>query len=133
MKRSPGTRTHSQNSTPEEKLIAMLEKLIAMLERQIVELQRSNTKLLRMVEMVMEERFYRPTITGGVRQNVQTSALPLESLSDVAVFDEQADAAQSNQEAELYRELESIATEHRSWRAGKGLADEDEVSAATAA
>ena len=113
-KRSRGTPTRPQNSTAEEKLIAMLE-------RQLADLQRANAKLLRMVELVMEERFYRPTVTGGVRDNMQTSALPLESLNDVATFDEEADQSQSREEnKELMQQLRNIQTEHEDWRARKG-------------
>lgn len=118
--RSAGTRQRSHNSAE--------AKLIELLERQLADLQQANAKLLRMVELVMEERFYRPTITGGVRENRQTPGLPLESLSDVATFDEVADGAQSRQENERFSELEyelqEIEVEHRDWRAEKGLASE---------
>jgi hypothetical protein len=118
-RRSRGTRTRPQNPTAEEKLIAMLE-------RQLADLQRANAKLLRMVELVMEERFYRPTVTGGVRENLQTSAVPLESLNDVATFDEEADQLQSREEnQELMQQLREIETEHEDWRAKKGLAREE--------
>lgn len=105
-----------------------------MLERELAEARRANAKLLRMVEMVMEERFYRPTVTGGVRENLQTSALPLESLSDVVAFDEAADIAQVRQEGhrfgELQQELNQIESEHRNWRARKGLANEETAAVA---
>jgi hypothetical protein len=126
-KRSRGTPTRPQNSSAEEKLIAMLE-------RQVADLQRANAKLLRMVELVMEERFYRPTVTGGVRENLQTSAVPLESLNDVATFDEEADEAHSRQQATDLRaledELRAVETEHLDWRAQKGIAREEATTAA---
>jgi len=121
--RSRGTPTR-HSSTPEQKLIAVLEA-------QVAALQGENARLLRMVEMVMEERFYRPAVTGGVRENLQTPALPLDSLSDVAVFDEQADRVQSDRENEQLRvlqdELNEIGQEHAAWRAEKGLAHAESV------
>jgi len=119
---SRGIRPRGPTSTAEDRLIAILE-------RELAEARRANAKLLRMVEMVIEERFYRPTVTGGVRENLQTSALPLESLSDVTAFDEAADIAQVRQQGERFsemeRELRSIESEHHDWRTRKGLANEE--------
>lgn len=109
-------------ATPKPSRASAEEKLIAAQEREIAALQRQNAKLLRMVEMVMEERFFRPAVTGGVRENLQTSALPLEALSDVATFDEDADAAQSAGQEHLFQELIEIEREHEDWRKEKGLA-----------
>jgi hypothetical protein len=130
---SRGTALRPQKFTPE----AAEAKLISILEKRIAELERSNAKLLRLVEMAMEERFYRPTITGGVRKNELQPSMPLESLNDVAVFDEQADSAlmgeQGAQFAELEKELNAIETEHRDWRARKGVANEETPTPAAVA
>lgn len=96
-------------------------RYIAALERTIAALEKQNAKLLGMVEMVMEERFFRPAVTRGIRENLQTSALPLEALSDVATFDEDADAAQSASQEHLYQELTEIENEHKDWRVRRGL------------
>lgn len=127
-KRSKGTQTRSQKFTAEEKLIAILE-------RELAEARKANAKLLRMVEMVMDERFYRSTVTGGVRDNEQTSVLPLESLNDVATFDDDQDKVQQQ---EWKEELTRIASEHDDWRKARHAAetivrDLDEVRDATAA
>lgn len=108
------------------------QKLIAAYEREIASLQKANAKLLRMVEMVMEQKFYRPTVTGGVRENEQVPGLPIESLNDVATFDEDADTAQSDeQQARLHAELSVLEREHTNWRATKGLdAKADDTAAA---
>ncbi len=96
-------------------------------------LEKENARLLRMVEMVMEQRFYRPAVTGGIRENVQTSALPIEALNDVAVFDEESDAAQINEQGmEFNQALRDIENEHLDWRKRKGLTDAEESSVAAA-
>ena len=52
-------------------------------------------KLAGMVERFVQHQFYRPTITGGaIPENRGMPAVPAESLSDVAVYDEEADAQQ---------------------------------------
>lgn len=106
-------------------------RVIELLERENAALQRQNAKLLRMVEMVMEERFYRPVVTGGIRDNAQVQGLPIESLSDVAIFDEGADAAAVKRQEELFTvELNSIEEEHQDWRRGKGIHADDSTNAA---
>jgi len=123
----------ASRSTARQSRKSAAEKLIEILERENASLQRQNAKLLRMVEMVMEERFYRPVVTGGIRENVQTSALPLEALNDVTVFDETADGAMSDdQNASFAHELRNIEAEHMDWRKQKGLADEDAAVSADA-
>lgn len=107
-------------------------RYIAALEGSVAALEKQNAKLLRMVEMVMEERFFRPVVTGGIRSNVQTSALPLEALSDVATFDEDADAAQSAGQEHLFQELAEIEHEHKDWRARRGLEHVETDAAAVA-
>lgn len=97
--------------------------MIEVLERENAALQKQNAKLLRMVELVMEERFYRPTVTGGVRENALSPGLPIDTLNDVAVFDEVADAAQIDGESKLFAELREVESEHLSWRKEKGLPD----------
>lgn len=62
--------------------------------------------LLDLVKMVMEEKFFRPTITGPPRDNRTSSAIPPEHLSDVATFDEKEDAAQSEAEGALQKEMQ---------------------------
>lgn len=97
--------------------------MIEVLERENAGLQKQNAKLLRMVELVMEERFYRPNVTGGVRENALSPGLPIDTLNDVAVFDEVADAAQIDGESKLFAELREVESEHLSWRKEKGLPD----------
>ena len=108
------------------------DKLIAALEREVGNLRKQNARLLRMVELVMEERFYRPHVS-GIRENVIEPGLPIDSLNDVNVFDEEADAAQSEQQNASYEKLEhelnEIQSEHRAWRAEKGVASEETVAA----
>lgn len=75
-------------------------------------------QLAKMVKMVMEDRFYRPVITGKPSENRTTAALPVEHLSDVAQFDEKEDAEQMRKqqakEDELNRELEALMNEQNS-------------------
>jgi hypothetical protein len=96
-----------------------------------------NARLLRMVEMVVEERFYRPNITHPVTENAIAPGLPIESLSDVAVFDESTDRADVEKQNADFRELErevfEIEAEHRGWRAEKGLANEENPAVVSAA
>lgn len=100
-------------------------KLIAAQEHEIASLRQTNAKLLRMVELVMEQRFYRPTVTGGVRENSQDSGMPIELLNDVATFDQAEDTAQSKEQQKVLEdELTAIQGEHSSWRTEKGLADD---------
>lgn len=121
-----------RNTRPPSALSAE-ERLIEALERENAELRKANAKLLRMVELVMEERFYRPTVTGGVRENVQTSTVSLESLSDVATFDEDQDAAlMQQQETELVTQLRSLEAEHNDWRQRKRLSHADDSADAAA-
>lgn len=111
------------------------DKLIAVIERRVEELEQSNAKLLRLVELAMEDKFYRPVITGGVRENVIAPSLPIETLNDVATYDGQADAKQSREQfqayAELEKELREIEAEQQDWRAGKGLANEETLVTAS--
>lgn len=59
-------------------------------------------QLSRMVEMALQHQFYRPTVTGKASENRSAPAIPVDSLTDVAVFDEADDAALSKrQEDEL--------------------------------
>lgn len=119
-----------QNSPTE---LSAEAKVIAILEKRIQELEKSNARLMRMVEMAMEERFYRPTITGGVRENKLTPAMPADSLNDVTVFDEAADAAlvseQDGNFHALEQELNEIEGEHLDWRSRKGLTNEKTAAA----
>jgi polyhydroxyalkanoate synthesis regulator phasin len=125
--------SQSFNNTQKSSRKSANEKLVDILERRVSELEKANAKLLRLVEMVMEERYYRPVVTGGVRENVQEPMLPIESLNDVATFDEDVDRAEVQQQDEklskLERELNEIEAEHRDWRAEKGLTDETTAEA----
>lgn len=80
-------------------------------------------QLAGMVKMVMEERYFRPVITGKPPENKGTPAIAPEHLQDVATFDEKEDAAQSaGQEekfGELNNEFNSILKEHNEAHQGK--------------
>lgn len=89
------------------------------------------TELAGMVRMVMEERFYRPAIVrDGAEPRQQPSMMPIESLNDVATFDDAADAKRMRAGEELERELTSefqaIFNEHQKSREEK---QENAVSA----
>jgi|SRR5579871_1678842 len=107
------------------------QKYIDSLERQIAELQKANAKLLNMVELVMEQKFERHVVTGGIVTNDLSEGLPIETLNDVTTFDSDQDAAQMGKEDEaLQSELRAIEDEHREWRSQKGLANDEETAAA---
>jgi hypothetical protein len=59
-----------------------------------------------MVQLVVEDRYFRPTVTGKTPENKVAGALPLDALSDVAEFDEAGDAEQMRKHAEREKELE---------------------------
>lgn len=68
-------------------------------------------QLAAMVKMVMEERFYRPVVTGKTPENKQTPAVPLEHLSDVHAFDEAEDTKQVAEQDEAAKELTELILE----------------------
>jgi hypothetical protein len=71
-------------------------------------------QLAKMVQMVMEDRFYRPVVAGKPSENRTTAAMPVEHLSDVAQFDEKEDAEQMRKQEELESELMAIRDEQNS-------------------
>lgn len=57
------------------------------------------TQLSRLVEMAMEHQFYRPQVTGArAPENRAMPAIPADSMTDVAVFDEEEDAEHMRRE-----------------------------------
>lgn len=62
------------------------------------------SNLAGMVRMVMEERFYRPTIA---TRPPDGAPKPDETLSDVTVFDPEQDGVTIQRESALHKELES--------------------------
>lgn len=65
-------------------------------------------KLAGMVQAVIDERFFRPVVTGKPEQQRLTSEETIGSMSDVTVFGEEEDAAiiaeQEKALADLYQE-----------------------------
>jgi hypothetical protein len=96
----PSRRIPSRPSSkkPEPRL-DLVEKLLQSHEAHVRDLQvlldkscEREAELAGMVKMVMEERFYRPVITrDNTKPRQQGPSLPLESLNDVATFDEESD------------------------------------------
>ncbi len=76
-----------------------------------------------MVRLVMEERFFRPVVTGGKAEPRIKPALDPDSLVDVATFDEQEDAAQieahERVSEDLEQEFNDILGEEQEYRAGR--------------
>jgi hypothetical protein len=81
-------------------------------------------ELSAMVKMVVEERFYRPVVTGARKAEASVAALPAEVLNDVTTFDEEADAAVRTKEHQVMQELEhgfeQVLHEENEFRASRG-------------
>jgi rubrerythrin len=76
--------------------------------RQLLDQARSREdQLSGMVRMVMEERFYRPTVTKDASRPRLVPAIGLENLQDVATFDPEVDQATIEAETKRHRELEN--------------------------
>jgi hypothetical protein len=88
--------------------------------------QAREAKLAGMVQMVMEERFYRPTVTRDPKNERKTApGIDPEALNDVAQFDAEADREQMEQGEQLEREIEeefkAILSEENEFRSSRGM------------
>lgn len=81
-------------------------------------------KLQGMLEIVIQERHYRPTVSAPAADRPESPLSP-EHMQDVTVFDEDADAAQIQSEEDAGRELNRLIDEQRT----RGLTKPEEVLA----
>jgi hypothetical protein len=110
---------------PAQKLSAVYEAHISDLRVLIDQAHERENQLAGMVNLVMQERFYRPTVTRPAGANKVTPAISAEAMTDVAEFDEHEDAkvieAQSATEKEVADELADILKEEIKYRSTRGL------------
>lgn len=115
---------------PLELFVASMETLAQAHRSHIADLRTLTTQsherereLAKMVGMVMEERFYRPTITRPGGPIVNGLNVDPDILNDVAQFDPDADAeqikAQSERAKVLEQEFAAIAGEEAEYRSSK--------------
>ena len=76
-------------------------------------------QLAEMVKLAMEHQFYRPVVTRpSPGENKVSAALPAEHMQDVAVFDEQADREQIEQQENELKNLIAEQNEAGSHKVG---------------
>jgi len=79
-----------------------------------------------LIRMVVEEKFYRPTVIrpAGLDVNRTTTPLPAEALQDVTAFDENEDKKQMDAQNERSKEIEQgfqkLLQEENEYRAQRG-------------
>lgn len=116
-------------SKPETLLPALLDKLTSAQQAHIADLRvlvdqahEREKDLAGMVRLVMEERFYRPSVTGPPRG--ERPKLDPEIFTDVAEFDGQADAKTTQEHdavtKEILQGIADLAKEEREYRASRG-------------
>ena len=109
-------RMPTEQQVDDDKLALAHQQHISDLRVLIDKSEARETVLLDLVKMVMEERYFRPVITGKRSDNKTSPAVAPEHMQDVATFDEAADEAQSKEEGELQNklqnELNELLTEH---------------------
>lgn len=115
-------RDADQARTAYERALAEASKRADAIEAELNRAHEIIAKLESQIRMVMEERFYRPVVTGAARTAAADDQAAPEIAPDVNVYDAEADARF------FASELAAIAQEHSEWKAGL-----DEGNDATAA
>jgi hypothetical protein len=124
-------RTPSRLAPPDPLVPALLDKLTSAQQAHIADLRvlvdqahEREKDLAGMVRMVMEERFFRPTVTRPANESPKPSTAELETLNDVATFDGSADAKTIQEQDIVAKEIAAgiaaIAMEEREYRASRG-------------
>lgn len=111
-------RDADQARTAYERGLAEASKRADALEAELNRAHGVIAKLESQIRMVMEERFYRPVVTGTPRTPTDEQPAGPEIAPDVNVYEPEADARW------MQEELAAIAAEHAEWKSDQEGTDE---------